>query len=248
LNNLGNVLNRTLYNDVYLKGAGYGNTHFIANNGGKWKGNIYVYDGFTFHTNTKQYTFTIEGDIIFKANCSVSFTGGAGNNPTSPTATAHWRYGRLQNMHCTTDGSLTAMNSKFVIADTATFSNLTELVACGKVNPMTINSKGINPVDGLRTLAVTNTATMEFATNMVQKTRDVYLASTAKLKIGKDSYVKASHRAYLDGETLPAGVYGKVNGKYADGSDIPARFQRTCLTGDGWLQVDGPKGLAIIVR
>lgn len=369
--------NYTFYNELYIKGNGYGNSLFIFYEGGTWDGDIHVSGaGIAFHTNTSSWKPVINGDVTVEVtsgavnysmgNGTVTYNGkvnviSAGNsyggnvqlggeprskNFGSVYATMTWKcltndvfvysygggfhfgnsssltldmngfdqdlsqicrsgkvyiksatpatfsnhgamqnwdqagytwytaddgadmlqgsasylfcptnvpqahhaYGRLQSMNCTTDGRVAASAGKFIIADTATFSNLTELVAFGKVNPMTINTVGINPVNGLEVLAVTNTATMEFKADMTQKTRDVILASTAKLKIGAGSTVVASHRAYLDGEVLPLGVYGKKNGTYADGTAIPPAYQLDCLTGDGYMDVQGPKGMMLIFK
>ena len=125
-----------------------------------------------------------------------------------------------------------------------TFSNLTSLVAY-KTGNLVVNTAHVNPVNGLDVLAVTNTAKMTFANCITQNTEKVYLATGAQLKIGADGLVRVSRRTYLDGVVLSPGVYGKVGGTYPDGSAIPIRNQLSCLTGDGWLEVNGPKGLVL---
>ena len=191
------------------------------------------------------------GDLTYNtANC---LTGYASFDVCATNASKKTYTTTLKTTHCTTAGGLLCGAGTFVVGDSAatqmttSFSNLTSLVTyeTGKMN---VYNTAINPENGVTNLSVLGTSAMTLNAGVAFATVDAHLSSTATLSIASGSTVVASHRAYLDGQVLSMGVYGKKNGTYADGSPIPAGFQLDCLTGDGWLDVQGPKGLMMILK
>lgn len=184
------------------------------------------------------------------ANC---LTGYASFDVCATNASKNVYTTTLKTTRCTTKGGLLCGAGTFVVGDSAansvttSFSNLTSLVTyeTGKMN---IYNTAINPENGVTNLSVLGTSAMTLNAGVEFATVDAHLSSTATLNIAAGSTVVASHRAYLDGEVLPMGVYGKTNGTYADGTPIPASFQLDCLTGDGYMDVQGPKGLMLILK
>lgn len=191
------------------------------------------------------------GDLTY--NTAKCLTGYASFDVCATNASKKTYTTTLKTTHCTTAGGLLCGAGTFVVGDSAatqmttSFSNLTSLVTY-ETGKMKVYNTAINPENGVTNLSVLGTSAMTLNAGVAFATVDAHLSSTATLSIASGSTVVASHRAYLDGDVLPMGVYGKKNGTYADGSPIPPARQLDCLTGDGWLDVQGPKGLMMILK
>ena len=191
------------------------------------------------------------GNLTYNtANC---LTGYASFDVCATNASGTKYTTTLKTTHCTTAGGLLCGAGTFVVGDSAadgvttSFSNLTSLITyeTGKMN---VYNTAINPENGVTNLSVLGTSAMTLNAGVAFATVDAHLSSTATLNIASGSTVVASHRAHLDGDVLPMGVYGKKNGTYADGSPIPPAYQLDCLTGDGYMDVQGPKGMMLILK
>lgn len=157
-----------------------------------------------------------------------------------------------KNTHCTTAGGLLCGAGTFVVGDSAaastttSFSNLTSLVTYN-AGTMKIYNTDVNPVNGITNLSVLGTSTMTLGDGVSFGAVQANLSSAASLSIAAGSHLRVSYRTYLDGVELRSGVYGRVGGTYEDGRAIPVSRQLACLTGDGWLETEGPKPKGLVL-
>ena len=157
----------------------------------------------------------------------------------------------VKNTHCTTAGGLLCGAGTFVVGDNAavvsstSFSNLTSLVTYDE-GSMKIYRTDINPENGITNLSVLGTSSLTLGEGVSLDAVRADISATATLSIAAGSVVKVSKRTYLDGEELAKGIYGKVGGTYPDGTPIPLSRQLSCLTGDGYLDTNGRRGMVIL--